>query len=69
MNELATSVEEKKCKNEFHLFGRCWEWKTTSLIALSLVCWLMLARRLCVYNVGLKIDTSQKILTVVMMSY
>ena len=36
---------------------------------LSLACWLMLERRLCVYNVGLKVDVSREILTVVMMSY
>ena len=29
--ELATSVK-KKSENEIHLFGRCWEWQTTSLI-------------------------------------
>ena len=29
----------------------------------------MLERRLCVYNAGLKVDTSREILTVVMMSY
>jgi len=33
--ELATSIseKEKKSKNKNHLFGRCWEGKTTSLIA------------------------------------
>ena len=31
--------------------------------------WLMLARRLCVYNVGLKVDASQELLSVVMTSY
>jgi len=66
--ELATSIE-KKSKNENHLFGRCWEWQTTSLIAFSLVCWLMLARKLCVYNAGLNIDASREIFTVVMTSY
>jgi len=40
-----------------------------SCIFTSLACWLMLERRLCVYNVGLKVDTSQEILTVVMMPY
>jgi len=29
----------------------------------------MLERRLCIYNAGLKVDASQEILTVVMMSY
>jgi len=32
------------------------------------VCWLMLARRLCVYNAGLKVDARREILTVVMTS-
>ena len=36
-------------------------------LLLSLVCWLMLARRLCVYNAGLKVDASRGILTVIMM--
>jgi len=31
--ELATSIAEKKSNNENRLFGRCWEGKTTSLIA------------------------------------
>jgi len=30
--------------------------------------WLMLARRFCVYDVGLKVDAARKILTVIMMS-
>jgi len=30
--ELATSVEEKKSENDIHLFRRCWERQTTSLI-------------------------------------
>jgi len=33
IGELATSVKEKKSKSEIHLLGRCWEWKSTSLIA------------------------------------
>jgi len=37
-------------------------------LLLSLVCWLMLARRLCAYNAGLKVDASREILTVVMTS-
>jgi len=31
--ELATSIEKKESKNKNHLFVRCWEGKTTSLIA------------------------------------
>jgi len=34
-----------------------------------LACWLMLERRLFVYNAGLKVDASREILTVVMTSY
>ena len=60
---------KKKSKNEIHLLRWCWGRKTTSLIALSLACWSMLARRLCVYNAGLKVDVGQEILTVVMASY
>jgi len=30
--ELVTSVK-KKSENKIHLFGQCWEWQTTSLIA------------------------------------
>jgi len=63
--ELATSVE-KKSKNEIHLPGNN---KLLHWLLLSLACWLMLARRLCGYNAGLKVDASQEILTVVMMSY
>ena len=38
-------------------------------LLLPLVCWLMLARRLCVYNAGLKVAVSWEILTVIMTSY
>jgi len=31
--ELATSVTEKKSKNQIHPFGQCWKRQTTSLIA------------------------------------
>jgi len=37
-------------------------------LLLSLGCWLMFARRFCVFNVGLKFDTAQEILTVIMTS-
>jgi len=63
---LATSVKEK---NKIHLLGRCWEWQTTSLIAFILARWLMLARKLCVYSAGLKVDVTREIWTVVMTSY
>ena len=64
--ELATSVEEKKSKNENHLSGKG---KLLHWSLLSLVCWLMLAGRLCVYNAGLKVDARREISTVVMTSY
>jgi len=31
-------------------------------------CWLMLARRFCIYNAGLKVDTALEILTVTLTS-
>jgi len=34
-------------------------------LLLSLACWLMLARRLCIYNVGLKVDVAQEISIVI----
>jgi len=34
-------------------------------LLLSLGCWLMLARRFCVYSVGLKVDTALEILIVI----
>jgi len=42
--------------------------KLLNRLLLSLGCWLMLARRFCVYNASLKIDTVQEILTVIMTS-
>ena len=62
---LATSIK-KKSKNEIHLPGND---KLLHWLLLSLVCWLMLERRLCVYNAGLKVDASQEILTVITMHY
>jgi len=35
-------------------------------LLLSLGCWLMLARRFCVYNAGLKVDVAREILTAIM---
>ena len=60
--ELATSVE----KNEIHLLGQCWEQQITSLNAFIFG---VLERRLCVYNVDLKVDASQEVLTVIKLSY
>jgi len=37
-------------------------------LLLSLGCWLMLSRRFCVYNAGLKVEVTTEILTVIMIS-
>jgi len=37
-------------------------------LLLSLGCWLMLARRFCVFNAGLKVDAAREISTVIMTS-
>jgi len=37
-------------------------------LLLSLGCWLILARRFCVYNAGVKVNAALEILTVIMMS-
>jgi len=42
--------------------------KLLNRLLLSLGCWLMLARRFCVFNAGLKVDAAQEILTVIMTS-
>ena len=70
--ELATSVEEKKSTNwkmKIIYFDNAGKGKLLHWLLLSVVCWLMLARRLCVYNAGLKVDARWEISTVVMMSY
>jgi len=61
--------QRKKAKTKFIYLDDAGNDKLLHWLLLSLACWLMLARRLCVYNADLKIDTSQEILTVVMMSY
>jgi len=42
--------------------------KLLNQLLLSLGCWLMLARRFCVFNAGLKVDAAREILTVIMTS-
>jgi len=42
--------------------------KLLNQLLLSLGCWLMLARRFCIHNVGLKVDAAREILTVIMTS-
>jgi len=71
IGELATSVEErkrKKVKTKFIDLDHAGNDKLLNQLLLSLECWLMLARRFCVYNVGLKDDAAQEILTVIMTS-
>jgi len=67
--ELATSVKEKKVKRKFIYLDHAGSDKLLHWLLLSLACWLMLARRLCVCNAGLIIDASREILTVVMTLY
>jgi len=42
--------------------------KLLNRLLLSLGCWLVLVRRFCVYNAGLKVDADREILTVIMTS-
>jgi len=51
-NWLLPSKKKKKSKNKIHRFGLC---ELLNQLLLSLGCWLMLARRFCVYNAGLKL--------------
>jgi len=69
--ELATSVKErkkKKVETKFINLDHAGNDKLLSQLPLSLGCWLMLARRFCVYNPGLKVDAGRDILTVIMTS-
>jgi len=68
--ELATSIKEckKKVKVKFIDLDHAGNDKLLNQLLLSLGCWLMLARRFCVYNAGLKVDVAREILTVIMMS-
>jgi len=67
--KLATSVKErKKILKRNSSTWTCLNDKLLNRLLLSLGCLLMLARRLCVYNPGLKVDAAQEILTVIMTS-
>jgi len=66
--KLATSVKEKKVKMKFINLDHVGNEKILNRLLLSLGCWLMLARKFCVYNLGLKVDAAQEILTVIMTS-
>jgi len=58
--KLATSIEEKKAKTKFINLDHAGNDKLLNQLFLSLGCWLMLARRFCVYNAGLKVDGVEK---------
>jgi len=70
--ELATSIkekkEQKKVKTKFISLDHAGNDKLLNQLLFSLGSWLMLARRFCVCNVGLKVDAAQEILTVIMTS-
>jgi len=59
----------KKVETKFIFFDDDGNNKILYWLLLSLACWLMLTRKLCVYNAGLKFDMTREILTVVMISY
>jgi len=61
--ELATSVKKKKVKTKLINLDDAGNSKLLHRLLLSLVCWLMLARRLSGHHAGLKVDTSREILT------
>jgi len=60
---------KKEVKTKFIYLDDAGNDKLLHWLLLSLAHWLILARRLCIYNVGLKVDATQEILTVVMTSY
>jgi len=53
--ELATSIEEKKLKTKFINLDHAENNELLNQLLLSFGCWLMLTRRFCVYNAGLKL--------------
>jgi len=59
---------KKKVKTKFINLDHAGNDKLLNRLLLSLGCWLMLARRFCVYNMGLKVDAAREILTVIMTS-
>jgi len=68
--ELATSIKEKKIevKTKFINLDHAGNDKLLNQLLLFLGCRIMLARKFCVYNAGLKVDAAQEILTVIMTS-
>jgi len=63
---LLSKIKNKKVKTKFIDLDHAGNYKLLNQLLLSLGYWLMLARRFCVYNAGLKVDTAQEILTVIM---
>jgi len=60
---------KKGVKTKFIYLDHAGSDKLLHWLLLSLGCWLMLAIRFCVYNSGLRVDTSWEMLTVVMTSH
>jgi len=60
--------QRKKVKTKFIDLYHAGNDKLLNQLLLSLGYWLMLARRYCIYNAGLKVDMAQEILTVIMKS-
>jgi len=58
--------KKKKVKMKFIDLDHAGNGKLLNRLLLSLRCWLMLARRLSVYNAGLKVDAAWEILIVIM---
>jgi len=59
---------KKKVKTKFIDLDHAGSDKLLNQLLLSLGCWLMLVRRFCVYNAGLKVDVAWEILIVIMTS-
>jgi len=68
--ELATFIKKGKIKvkMKFIDLDHAGNDKLLNRLLLSLGCWLMLARKFCVYNASLKVDVAREILTVIMTS-
>jgi len=67
-NWLLPSKKEKQVKTKFIDLDHTGNDKLLNQLLLSLGCWLILARRFCAFNAGLKVDAAQEILTVIMTS-
>ena len=67
--ERRTGYFSQKKKTKFIYLDDAGNNKLLHWLLLSLACWLMSERRLCVYHAGLKVDASWEILIVIMTSY